>query len=142
MQINYASKVIKHMIALITWRGAMVQAMETYTTKVLNSIDAVYAQGLVMIARCRTDTAGLLLLLEMEVRRAEESLQNKCEQMLELLQKVVSSNNSAGTKKAVLGLLSEMRHPKLPDISFLPRLPASRSRVRLLFNHKRTKRSK
>jgi hypothetical protein len=126
MQINYASKVIKHMIELTTWRETMLQSMESYMTKVLNKIDAVYAQGLGILARCRrNDTADLLLLLEMEVRRAEQRLQHANEQMLELIQQIVASTNSAGKRKAVLELLEEMRHPELPDISFLPRIPAS-----------------
>jgi hypothetical protein len=119
LRLQYASKIVRHMIDLTVWRAQMGDSMLLYIEKVLNQIWNIYQQGMNMLIASRRDNIeDLQWVLNEEKGVAEDDLYEKCEKMRGLIDQVVQNPSSNKLlKKEVLALLQIMRRPLLPDLT-------------------------
>lgn len=73
LRIQYAEKIVKHMIDLTIWRNQMGDSMLTYIDKVLNQIYNIYQQGLNMLIAARHDNIEELQLILNDEKDAAEA---------------------------------------------------------------------
>jgi hypothetical protein len=75
LRLQYASKIVRHMIDLTVWRAQMGDSMLLYIDKVLNQIWAIYQQGMNMLIASRRDNIDdLQWILNEEKDVAEDDL--------------------------------------------------------------------